>query len=196
MDCPAGNAYKVSVTDSPFCVIWHDKHSAELSAFGRYTPYPAAPDFPRKRGQNKSLYAFLQRHGSMAKTHSPTAPRGEGGAVRHQRGMHFLARRAVVRRRQRRHKKWRRRHRTSPAQRYYITPEGGSPQPACKAKPITGRTLGAQGRQARRRHQPSRRSRVNLREYSFPPNPSQKPMTSNDTHSKKALTITVSAFSS
>ena len=44
-DCPSGNAYKVSVTDSPFCVIWHDKHSAELSAFGRYTPYPAAPDF-------------------------------------------------------------------------------------------------------------------------------------------------------
>ena len=34
---------------------------------------------------------------------------------------------------------------TSPAQRYYITPEGGSTQPACKAKPITGRTLGAQG---------------------------------------------------
>ena len=32
---------------------------------------------------------------------------------------------------------------------------GRSPQPACKAKPITGRTLGAQGRQARRRHQPS-----------------------------------------
>ena len=38
------------------------------------------------------------------------------------------------------------RRRTSPAQRCYITPEGGSPQPACKAKPITGRTLGAQGR--------------------------------------------------
>ena len=37
---------------------------------------------------------------------------------------------------------------------------------------------------------------VNLREYSFPPFPSPKPMTSNDTHSKKALTITVSAFSS
>ena len=27
----------------------------------------------------------------------------------------------------------------------YIPPEGESPQPACKAKPITGRTLGAQG---------------------------------------------------
>ena len=30
-------------------------------------PYPAAPDFPRKRGKNKSLYAFLKRHGSIAK---------------------------------------------------------------------------------------------------------------------------------
>ena len=48
-------------------------------------------------------------------------------------------------RRQRRYKKWRRRRRTSPAQRYYITPEGESHQTACKAKPITGRTLGAQG---------------------------------------------------
>ena len=33
----------------------------------RSPPYPAVPDFPRKRGQNKSLYAFLQKHGSMAK---------------------------------------------------------------------------------------------------------------------------------
>ena len=48
------------------------------------------------------------------------------------------------------------RRRTSPAQRYYITPEGESPQPACKAKPITGRTLAAQGRKARRLAQPSR----------------------------------------
>ena len=59
-------------------------------------------------------------------------------------------------RRQRRYKKWRRRRRTSPAQRYYITPEGESPQPACKAKPITGRTLAAQGRKARRLAHPSR----------------------------------------
>ena len=28
---------------------------------------------------------------------------------------------------------------------YYITPEGESMEPACKAKPITGRTLAAQG---------------------------------------------------
>ena len=45
---------------------------------------------------------------------------------------------------------------TSPAQRYYITPEGESPEPACKAKPITGRTLAAQGRKARWLAQPSR----------------------------------------
>ena len=62
-----GNAYKISVTGFTFSVIGQNNHSAELSAFGRYTPYPAVPDFPRKRGQNKSLYAFLQRHGSMAK---------------------------------------------------------------------------------------------------------------------------------
>ena len=43
---------------------------------------------------------------------------------------------------------------------------GRSPQTACKAQPFTGRTLAAQGRMPRRRHQPSRRSRVNLREYS------------------------------
>ena len=87
--------------------------------------------------------------------------------------------------RQRRYKKWRRRRRTSPAgtvsqpigkpfngqakgllwltwrsyagpPQYYITPEGESPEPACKAKPITGRTLAAQGRKARRLAQPSR----------------------------------------
>ena len=66
---------------------------------------------------------------------------------------------------------------TSPAQRYYITPEGESPQPACKAKPITGRTLAAQGRKARRRHQPSpAKAGVNLREYwKAPPKSRSRP---------------------
>ena len=54
---------------------------------------------------------------------------------------------------------------TSPAQRCYITPEGGALNPSGRRQPVPDRTLGAQGRQARRRHQPSRRSRVNLREY-------------------------------
>ena len=47
--------------------------------------------------------------------HSAPSKRGKGGGASHQRGMHFLARRAVVRFscRQRRYKKWRRRRRTS-----------------------------------------------------------------------------------
>ena len=36
---------------------------------------------------------------------------------------------------------------------------------------------------------------INLREYSGAPNPSQRPIISNDTHSKKALTLSISAFS-
>ena len=61
-----GDEYEVSVTSLPYCVIWLNKHSADwLAALA--SPYPAAPDFPLFRGQNKSLYAFLQRHGSMAK---------------------------------------------------------------------------------------------------------------------------------
>ena len=81
---------------------------------------------------------------------------------------------------------------TFPAERCFITPEGESPQPACKAKPITGRTLGAQGRQARRRHQPSPAGRQPSG-IQVSADSSQRPITSNDTHSKKALTITVSA---
>ena len=51
-----GNAYKVSVTELTFCIIWHDKHSGDwLTAFA--TPYPAVPDFPRKREQNNPCLA-------------------------------------------------------------------------------------------------------------------------------------------
>ena len=45
--------------------------------------------------------------------------------------------------------------RTSPAQRYYIPPEGGALNPSGRRQPVPDRTLGAQGRKARRRHQPS-----------------------------------------
>ena len=68
--------------------------------------------------------------------------------------------------RRRRHKKWRRRRRTSPAQRYYITPEGGSPEPACKASADHRQNPWRPGPKARRRHQPSpAKAGVNLREY-------------------------------
>ena len=53
MDCPSGNAYKVSVTGFSFSVIWQNNHSADwLAALA--SPYPAAPDFPLCRGQNKA----------------------------------------------------------------------------------------------------------------------------------------------
>ena len=58
-------------------------------------------------------------------------------------------------RRQRRYKKWRRRRRTSPVERYFIPPEGGALNPSGRRQPVPDRTLAAQGRQARRRHQPS-----------------------------------------
>ena len=49
-----GDEHKVSVTGFAFSVIWYDKHSADwLAALA--SPYPAAPDFPLFRGQNKAL---------------------------------------------------------------------------------------------------------------------------------------------
>ena len=49
----SGDEYKASVTGFTFCVIWHEKHSADwLAALA--SPYPAAPDFPLFRGKNKT----------------------------------------------------------------------------------------------------------------------------------------------
>ena len=89
--------------------------------------------------------------------HSAPSKRGKGGGASHQRGNAFPtpAGRLYGFRRQRRYKKWRRRRRTSPAQRYYIPPEGGALNPSGRRQPVPDRTLGAQGRKARRRHQPS-----------------------------------------
>ena len=134
--CGGGFAaiFKVSVTGFAFYVIWHEKHPADwLAALA--SPYPASPDFPLFRGQNKTPRNTLFINGSTVSTgYCATACGGDKGDI----------------------KKWRQRRRTSPAQRYYIPPEGESPQPACKAKPITGRTLAAQGRKARQLAQPSR----------------------------------------
>ena len=85
---PEGDEYEVSVTDLPFCIIRHEKHSADWLA-ALTSPYPAAPDFStgkrvtRFSGRSAPLrivfpchpcsggridfYASLQRHGSMAK---------------------------------------------------------------------------------------------------------------------------------
>ena len=79
--------------------------------------------------------------------------------------------------RQRRHKKMApERAPTFPAERYYIPPEGESPQPVREASAGPGQNPWRPGPKARRRHQPSRRSRVNLREYrKAPPRSRSRP---------------------
>ena len=62
-----GNAYKVSVTGLAFCIIWHDKHSDDwLAALA--SPYPATPDFPLCRGQNKTLRDNLLKNPPLEMT--------------------------------------------------------------------------------------------------------------------------------
>ena len=53
-DCrSAAMLIKSALRDLLFCVIGHENNSADwLAALA--SPYPAAPDFPRKRGQNKT----------------------------------------------------------------------------------------------------------------------------------------------
>ena len=85
--------------------------------------------------------------------HSPTTKWGEGGGASHQRGIAFPrpSGRFYGFRRQRRHKKMApERAPTSPAQRYYIPPEGGALNPSGRRQPIPDRTPAAQGRKARR----------------------------------------------
>ena len=86
--------------------------------------------------------------------HSPTTKWGEGGGASHQKGNAFpRAKRGwpVFRRPQGGCQgfiiRWRRRRRTSPAQRYYITPEGGALNPPVRrsrsqAEPLAPRAKG------------------------------------------------------
>ena len=254
---PLGDEYKVSVTRLTFYVIWHDRHSADwLAALA--SPYPASPDFPLFRGQNKTPRNTLFINGSTVSTgYSATVevlhrtstvgrskaprlpikalsfcrptelrrwqrnwihrgvprpanpvtcfPTGKGVVPTTKGGMHFLERseaglfssgeaRLSGFRRQRRPKNWRPpRAPTSPAQRYYITPEGGSPEPVREASAGPGQNPWRPGPEARRRHQPSRRSRVNLREYWKAPSRS-RPRPSAE-HKKRAA-VSCSSFCS
>ena len=59
VDCPSGNAYKVSVTGFTFSVIWYDKYSADwLAALA--SPYPASPDFHLKVKRLTMICASLE----------------------------------------------------------------------------------------------------------------------------------------
>ena len=61
----SGDEYEVSVTDLPFCIIRHEKHSADWLA--TLAPLSRLRRTAPCSGGRISFYAFLQRHGSMAK---------------------------------------------------------------------------------------------------------------------------------
>ena len=86
---PSGDNYEVSVTGLAFYIIWHDKHSADwLAALA--SPYPASPDFPLFRGQNKTPRNTLFINGSTVSTgYSATACGGKVVAPATKGGMHF-----------------------------------------------------------------------------------------------------------
>ncbi len=80
---------KSALRDLLFCIIRHDKHSSDwLAALA--APYPAAPDFPLFRGQNKTPRNILFISISTVST-GCCAPskRGKGGGASHQRGNAF-----------------------------------------------------------------------------------------------------------
>ena len=92
VDCPAGNAYKVSVTGLPFCHISRSKHGGESATSGGFSPFGAyGTTFPpQKRGHNKAPYSIPLISGSKVSTGCcPTACGGEGGGASHQRGPLF-----------------------------------------------------------------------------------------------------------
>ena len=70
VDCPAGNAYKVSVTGLPFCHISRSKHGGELATSGGFSPFGAyGTTFPpQKRGHNKAPYSIPLISGSKVST--------------------------------------------------------------------------------------------------------------------------------
>ena len=170
-----------SVTGLAFCVTWHDKHSVIGSL--RSPPFPAARDFPLCRGQNKTLRGNLPICDSIVSTGYSATACGERWWRQPPKGeMHFLARQGgcMVFAAKGGIKIAPQRALTSPAQRYYITPEGGALNPSGRRQPVPDRTLAAQGRKARRLAQPSpAKAGVNLREYwKAPPRSRSRPTVS------------------
>ena len=87
VDCrSAAMLIKSALRDVLFCVIWHDKHSADwLAALA--SPFPASPDFPLFRGKNKAplccellmkglLFSALLSHRSAGGRWCRKAPKG------------------------------------------------------------------------------------------------------------------------
>ena len=60
VDCPSGNAYKVSVTGFTFSAIWHDRHSADwLAALA--SPIRLRRTSPAVRSVNRKEGPFMGR---------------------------------------------------------------------------------------------------------------------------------------
>ena len=174
-------------------------------------PYPAAPDFLHGKACHtilRSLCSLTNRvplpphpgdriNRSMLSCrdmapwlsiHSPTTKWGEGGGASHQRGnlhrpqggcMVFAAKGGIY---------------TGAPKGAHLasaailhTSRGRSPQPVREASAGPGQNPWRPGPEARRRHQPSRRSRVNLREYwKAPPWPPAAPISSVPQRSRGA----------
>jgi hypothetical protein len=108
-----------------------------------------APPFPRKRGHYKAplcyellmkglLFKALLSHRSAGERWWRQPPKGDC--------IFSPAGRLYCFRCQRQHKKWRPKgRRTSPAERYYIPPEGGALNLSGRRQSVPDRTLGAQG---------------------------------------------------
>ena len=69
----SGDEYKVGVTGLAFCITWHDKHSV-IGSLRSPPPFPATPDFPRKREQNKTPRDNLLINPPLEMTVAASAP--------------------------------------------------------------------------------------------------------------------------
>ena len=106
---------KSALRDLLFCVIGLEKH---------YVDQPPPVAFPPLVPHGTKGGISFARQGGW-----PVFPRPQGGCKGFIQTGAFYNLKAP----------------TSPAQRYYITPEGGALNPPVRRQPITGRTLGAQG---------------------------------------------------
>ena len=59
VDCPSGDGYKISVTDSPFCVIWHDRHYGDWLAALAYRVEIIHPSHTTVRTVRYTAVQFL-----------------------------------------------------------------------------------------------------------------------------------------
>ena len=88
VDCPAGNAYKVSVTGLPFCHISRSKHGGELATSGGFSPFGALRHH-LPPAEAVGLWALRNKpHDATGNRKVKFPHRGKGGASA-PKGVHF-----------------------------------------------------------------------------------------------------------